>query len=346
MSINRVNPNGWQYRKSLTSAQINQLDTNTTYGLDKRDGYTDSLESSVTVESDGYITFADDGYLSIIQPENVSIGDGVLSIGAELNGDVNQNDTLRFGFADQTVTSPTTTVANAAYNKFAIRLNGTLTADTDVILPAIAGYTKVIDNQTANNLNQLNSDGYNISDGYLLTVKTPSGNGVVLNGGKSALVYCDGTDIQFGAYTQPNALILIYNNFVPVLPNQLYQAVSFVTATTPGGVVGGSTGGFQKTFTNVKDGDQFQITYTIRMGLTVDGATISFVSANDVAINPITSIQSVVALNAVTVTYSSIYTASSDADITFKLKYEATSTGACTLNIYSPLSLVIKQYRP
>jgi hypothetical protein len=53
MSIPRVNTFGWTTNSELTSDQANELDTNITYALDKRDGYSDTLRSQVTISGNG-----------------------------------------------------------------------------------------------------------------------------------------------------------------------------------------------------------------------------------------------------------------------------------------------------
>jgi hypothetical protein len=58
MTISRVNAGTWSVGDKLTAAQINQLDVNTTYALDKRAGQTDTLESQVTVASGAWLRFA------------------------------------------------------------------------------------------------------------------------------------------------------------------------------------------------------------------------------------------------------------------------------------------------
>lgn len=52
MAISRVKPGGWATYEQLTSTQLNSLDTNFTYVLDKRSGQTDTLESDVSVTGD------------------------------------------------------------------------------------------------------------------------------------------------------------------------------------------------------------------------------------------------------------------------------------------------------
>lgn len=61
MTISRVKPANWSAYEKLTSAQINQVDTNTSYALDKRSGQTDTLSSGVLV--DGYLNFQTGSYL-------------------------------------------------------------------------------------------------------------------------------------------------------------------------------------------------------------------------------------------------------------------------------------------
>lgn len=53
MSISRAKPAGWGIGDKLTSAEQNQVDTNTTYALDKRSGQTDTLESVVSCSGAG-----------------------------------------------------------------------------------------------------------------------------------------------------------------------------------------------------------------------------------------------------------------------------------------------------
>lgn len=52
MSIDRVKPENWAFAETLTSTQLNQLDTNAASALDKRSGQTDTLASDVTVSGD------------------------------------------------------------------------------------------------------------------------------------------------------------------------------------------------------------------------------------------------------------------------------------------------------
>jgi hypothetical protein len=53
--ITRVNGAAWGVGEKLTSAQINQMDLNATYALDKRAGQTDALASIVSCGGAGRI---------------------------------------------------------------------------------------------------------------------------------------------------------------------------------------------------------------------------------------------------------------------------------------------------
>lgn len=55
MSISRANGSGWGIGDTLTSAQANAIDTNTTYAVDKRSGQTDTIQSVVTCSGAGRI---------------------------------------------------------------------------------------------------------------------------------------------------------------------------------------------------------------------------------------------------------------------------------------------------
>lgn len=58
MSISRVKSAGWSTNEKLTSAQMNAVDVNSTYALDKRSGQTDTLSSVITIASGGQLSFA------------------------------------------------------------------------------------------------------------------------------------------------------------------------------------------------------------------------------------------------------------------------------------------------
>ncbi len=58
MTISRINGATWGVDDELTSAQINGIDVNTTYALDRRAAHSDTLSSTVTAASGASLTFA------------------------------------------------------------------------------------------------------------------------------------------------------------------------------------------------------------------------------------------------------------------------------------------------
>lgn len=262
MSINKINPNGFKYRDIPTSAQLNQLDTNATYGLDKRSGQTDNLQSIVTVKNGGGVIVANDGYLTINNPNNVSIGPGVLSIGAQLQGDVSQNDTLRFGYQAVAITNGTNTLSASQSNTFVIKLTGALTGNATVILPNVVGTVKAIDNQCT-----VSGDGYTVTvitnsvgaTGVIfsaLAVFNNSGGALTYKFGKQAMVYCDGFDYKLASQTQPNSLINLFHHHDPANFNtNIYTLTNTTTAAIDPT--------YKFTFYNVNVGDIFDITYQL-----------------------------------------------------------------------------------
>lgn len=76
--------------------------------------------------------------------------------------------------------SGTYTLTSAEYAKVALKFTGTLTGNRTIVVPtAIRDYW--VNNAT--------------SGAFTLTVKTASGSGVAVTQGKSATLYCDGTDV-------------------------------------------------------------------------------------------------------------------------------------------------------
>jgi len=56
MAISRIKPSDWALNEELTSVQMNAVDTNVTFALDKRVGETDTVASDVTFEGDIDVT--------------------------------------------------------------------------------------------------------------------------------------------------------------------------------------------------------------------------------------------------------------------------------------------------
>lgn len=104
MAIVRVHGgSGWGVNEKLTSAQMNAIDINLTHALDKRDGQTDTLFSTVTVGNDGSIEFASGSGLSSDVGSTVSFAGSVGTSGTSTFGGVQI-----FGGTGNAVTSPFT----------------------------------------------------------------------------------------------------------------------------------------------------------------------------------------------------------------------------------------------
>ena len=130
MTLDRVRPNGWPQNSTLTSSEINQIDTNSSNGLDKRLSQSDTVQSDLTLTDGGSMEFESTSSLVISDPASVTVSDGVLAIGAEIVGDESQLDPLRFGIVTVDCTgSSDITLAGDQYNKGIIVLIGTLTSN-------------------------------------------------------------------------------------------------------------------------------------------------------------------------------------------------------------------------
>ena len=238
MTIQRANPFGWFKNDVLSSSQINQIDTNSSNAIDKRDGYTDTVSSALTFDASSSLTFQTGTHLIVQDPTSIQIADGNLACGAAIIG---AGKALRFGMTTITINSTNFTVAQADYTKHILILTGTLTGTTSVILPTLAGYSKLIDNQC-------------IMGGYSLTVKTAAGTGVVIPGGKTGFVYCDGVNIVSGPIKQSYEVMTVNYKGETSSYGTQYQHITTNTYT--------DLSGYQFVFTDVKANDIFEITYT------------------------------------------------------------------------------------
>ena len=86
----------------------------------------------------------------------------------------------------KTINSADVTLTTDEARNAIISLSGTLTGNRNLIVPAVAKIY-VIRNNT--------------SGSYTVTVKTPSGTGVVVTQGTQAIVYCDGTNVLLAQST-------------------------------------------------------------------------------------------------------------------------------------------------
>ena len=192
MVINKAN---WETgtRSEAFPQQTNAVDNDCTYMLDNRAGQSDILASNINALSGSSIQ---NTAALTISPSAISIGQGTLLTGSKILGDSSQNDPLRFGFISIDASSFITsyTVLPTQYNVFVLQFTGIISSGTSITinLPAVAGYVKVIDNQTT----------------VALVIQTPAAaNSVTINIGKQSTVYCDGTNITAVSIVQPYNII-------------------------------------------------------------------------------------------------------------------------------------------
>ncbi|MDE3023319.1 MAG: hypothetical protein KGI54_15970 [Pseudomonadota bacterium] len=128
--------------------------------------------------------------------QNWAIGDNAFSTGtAATTGTSSGNPSTPFqllpNILNQSVAGGVdVTLSNISYANEIINLTGAITANINVIVPAVAGLWTFKNGTTG---------------AFTLTVKTTSGTGVVLTQGYTAILYCDGTNV-INAY-----------NFVPMI---------------------------------------------------------------------------------------------------------------------------------
>lgn len=106
-----------------------------------------------------------------VDPESVTVGQAAAAGWVP--------DTVN-GVASVTMTNANVTLTPAQYGKPIISLSGALTADLNLIFPAIAGEWIVVNNCTGN---------------HTITAKTAGGGGVTISVGKHRMIYGDGTNI-------------------------------------------------------------------------------------------------------------------------------------------------------
>lgn len=139
--------------------------------------------------------------ITIDAATNLNLAGSAVKIDGVVTGNSSSTETLRFGFTSVAVTSSNVTLISSQYNTQAIEITGTLTGNRNVILPAVSGYSKLIINNGTDNQ-------------YRITVKTLSGNGVVIPPGASQWIYCDGTNINSGSFKQRETPIDGYTSFL------------------------------------------------------------------------------------------------------------------------------------
>ncbi|MFZ2911472.1 MAG: hypothetical protein WAZ75_00120 [Candidatus Absconditicoccaceae bacterium] len=333
MTIPRVNTSGWFKTSTLTATELNQLDTNITYGIDKRNGETDVVSSDITVNSLGSITFESGATLNFDNPADLVLPDGYLSVDCILQGNTKP---LRTGFIECPVGGLEDYEMGAAYyTNSIIKLTGELTIDLLITMPAIAGYSKIIDNACTSQ----------VGGTYRVFMKTTTGalsKAVYLPNGKCCVVYCDGINIVLGPANTANNILSIQSKAETGSGFGVTQQAITHTSAAPEIVTTDTD--YYFTFYNIQAGDQFDISYTTGLEST---------AGHFVAVNVVTTDYDNVLLETEfksygeaqrTTTMSSLYTAVFQA--TYVSFYLSAYCDGTTGYINSPLSFVVKHIRP
>lgn len=165
MSISRVKPSNWAINQKLTSAQINQIDTSLTYALDKRDGYSDTLSSSIAV--DGYFTFETGSSITMKSGSTITLQSGSILVSdatstANLSGVTNHygNCNIRNGALLQVLPGATQIFSSTS----------SLVAGSGVTVN-LAGATTTVSDFTVNSTNKVKLTSRSVSraiNGWIL----------------------------------------------------------------------------------------------------------------------------------------------------------------------------------
>ncbi len=91
---------------------------------------------------------------------------------------------VTYGLAAVTMTNANVTLTPSQYGKPVISITGALTANLNLVFPALVGEWLVANNTTGN---------------FTITCKTPTGSGVTVRQGSASNVWCDGANIRLGA---------------------------------------------------------------------------------------------------------------------------------------------------
>jgi hypothetical protein len=161
MSITKVRPLGWAYNKKVSSAEFQQLDENASYGLDKRAGETDTLESDITVASGASI---------------------ILDFGAELRA--NTGGVVIDPGGVLVVESASLTTIDLGASSSLNTIGGTIDVDATSIFDIASG---AVCTWTLGNGSVLNMTGASSSINLLSTstLNTTSNGQIVLGGGSN-----------------------------------------------------------------------------------------------------------------------------------------------------------------
>lgn len=322
MGFTKVNTAGWYPRDTLTSAQINQIDTNISNGVDIRSGATNAIQSDMTFIAGTTTTFDSGATLVINVPEDVTIANGTLTIDCQIIGDTLP---LRFGLATEALTGSTYPISSNGQIKSIIVLTGILTTDVQVQFPATTtaqSYFKLIDNQCTT------ANGSKIS----ITTTDFTSSGVYIPNEKTGLVWVGSGGCSVLA-EPANKVDSIFFKSESASYGTIYQ-----TFTTGSSV---AVTGYKADFVDVVAGDQFEISYTA--GLSSAG------SSDNILLEVNTSLTGFIPSSATLVTgtteivqsINTLYTAVSSVS-TFYIELRCTNS-ISNGYIRNPLSFTVKK---
>lgn len=174
MSFSRVKPSGWGDHDRLNKKLLTALDGYISQALDTRAHQTADLNSDVTM-TNGSMQFVSGSSLKVNDPTSITITDGYLKSGAELNfGSLGTNTIAITG--DHTL-------SNTEYNNMSLIFTGLVSNFFTITFPAKTSMVYAIDNQCTG------------TDGYLLLKKSGSSTSIQVKNGQKNIIYSDPTDL-------------------------------------------------------------------------------------------------------------------------------------------------------
>lgn len=220
MTIARVKPADWAVNEKLTSAQMNAVDTNITFTLDKRAGEIDTLSSNIHVASGGSITF-ESGSGFVLNPGTTAVVDCTLictdaSI-VDFRGMFVADSGSIFTLAGTNVFNGTTTIGGTC------EIGGTPTITASSINWNVAGNPVFGCTNTA--VNGVTAQQFNINGQNATGLLTTGGN-IIINAGSGTLL-----DGSVKIRSDNNQIALFNPNDISILRPLTASASSIVSAT-------------------------------------------------------------------------------------------------------------------
>lgn len=184
MSIPRSKVPDWTLNEEVTTDQINNLDKNTTYGIDKRKNFPDQIKSTLGALTGSSFTFEEDSFFTIRDPSVFTISDGYIKTNAIILGD---EQPLSLGLGINEVLNNNNANVIAPFHSVG---NFTTTGQIDgysrIITSNILGFSKVIDNRCT-------------GDGYVVFRQFTGEDAVVYNGFCNG-IYSNGANLVTYSY--------------------------------------------------------------------------------------------------------------------------------------------------